>query len=201
MSRKHIFIGSSYPPKHIMQAIIGLSINITTRDFITGRVDGVDATARLSNYITNLIVDTGGVHFDVVITNPITGEIIRTNTDSSAVRVITRPGTKLPLFSGGSTQYGISPCCIVLTYPEGSEDSKDITITCKTPLKSTVSDNNVIIDVDTITNTAPQPDDSAKTSGVLSINGLSTKNGGISIKGVGAVSITVTGADGGGNNG
>lgn len=199
MSRKHIFIGPSYPPKHIMQAIIGLSINITTRDFITERVDNAAVTARLGNYITNLIVDTDGVHFDVIVTNPITGEIIRTTTDSSSVHVITRPGTKLPSFSGGSTQYGISPCCAVLTYPEDEEDAKDIMITCKTPLKATVSDSSVIIDVDNITNTTPKADDS-ETPGVLSINGISTKNGGISIKGIGSVSVTVTGSDGGGNN-
>lgn len=192
MSRRAVFIGPNYPPEAVIRAIMGLSVNIYSRDFVTGVRDTG------GNYITNLSVISDNISFTVVCTNPITGEMAELTSSSPAVRIVLKPGVVLPKFSGGSKIYGISPCCITMAYPKDAEDTTDVRITCADPVQASLSDNNLVINISDylpiITSTI---DSTATPTGVVAINGISTKNGGINIRGVGSVSVSVAGAEGG----
>lgn len=188
MSRRVIFVGPNYPPESIMRVLIGLSINICDRASITTEGD------KQGDYITNLVIENNAVSFTVVCTNPVTGEVATLQSSSPLVKTVLKPGGILPPFNGGDTAYGISPCCVTMAYQEDVEDITDIKIFCADPIQTSLVGNTLKIDVnDALTIVSPPEEEPI--NGVVSINGISTRNGGINIRGVGSVTVAITGAD------
>lgn len=197
MSRRPIFTGPNYPPDMIMNAISGLSINITSRDFIKNTVSNGTVGGLPICYITDLQTQRSAITFNVVCINPVTMDIITARSTDYVVRMSIKKGIYLTDFNGGSTQYNISPCCVTLSYPV-SVDSINTVVSCQTPLQAIVDDAKLTVLVnsdsglmnDQLSNSKEELTDS---SAVLAINGIATSSGGINIRGVGTVVVTVTG--------
>lgn len=199
MNRRPIFTGPNYPPESVMRCILGLTINITSRDFIVNTVaaDNDQIIPALA-YITNLNTSSDGITFTAVCANPVTRDVVKTTTEDRTIHITRKPGMLLPRFSGGETTYNISPCCVVMTYPpEESTIKTNLEISCKSPLTANVVGDTVEVSIlDGLEATSVDIEETQpQTRGVKAINGLLTTNGGIDIHGVGSVTVTVLGAD------
>lgn len=193
MNRRRIFIGPEYPPNHIINSLRALTIYINAPTYMTGVADNVNALTGL-NYITNLASNGKDITFDAVCTNPITREIFSIPGNSDVINTVVTEGAGLAIFNGGSTIYPISPCCVIMSYITDTNIS-NTTISCAHPVSATLAETALMIKADRDRVVINQATASPAPYGVRSINGISTTSGGINIRGVGTVTVSVTGAD------